>query len=58
MTVKAVADHCGIGSNLGKTRAIGARDGPPPPGIAELGDEVWRSDLCPEQRGIVVLGTP
>ena len=58
MTVKAVADHCGIGSNLGKTRAIGARDGPPPPGIAELGDEVWRGDLCPEQRGIVVLGTP
>ncbi|CAE7915925.1 unnamed protein product, partial [Symbiodinium sp. KB8] len=58
MTVKAVVDHCGIGSNLGKTRAIGARGGPPPPGIAELGDEVWRGDLCPEQRGIVVLGTP
>ncbi|OLP83702.1 hypothetical protein AK812_SmicGene35526 [Symbiodinium microadriaticum] len=31
---------------------------PPPPGMAELGDEVWRGDLCPEQRGIVVLGTP
>ena len=27
-------------------------------GIAELGDDVWRGDLCPEQRGIVVLGTP
>jgi len=30
--VEAVADHCGIGSNLGKTRAIGACEGPPPPG--------------------------
>ena len=46
--VEAVADHCGIGSNLGKTRAIGACEGPPPQGI---GDEVWRGDL-------VVLGTP
>ena len=57
-TVEAVADHCGIGSNLGKTRVMGAREGPPPPGIAELGDEVWRGDLRSDQRGIVVLGTP
>ena len=53
--VEAVADHCGIGSNLGKTRAIGACEGPPPQGI---GDEVWRGDLRSDHRGIVVLGTP
>ena len=29
---QAVADHCGIGSNLGKTRAMAAKEGPPPPG--------------------------
>ena len=58
IATEAVASHCGIGSNLGKTRAIGARDGPPPPGMAELGDEVWRGDMRPDQRGVVVLGTP
>ena len=26
--------------------------------MAELGDEVWQGNLCPEQRGVVVLGTP
>ena len=39
-----MADHCGIGSNLGKTRVMAAKEGPPPPGIAELGDDVWRGD--------------
>ena len=51
---QAVADHCGIGSNLGKTRAMAAKEGPPPPGIAELGDDVWRGDKPSAQRGIVV----
>ena len=37
---------------------MGAREGPAPPGIAELGDDVWRGDLRSDQRGIVVLGTP
>eukprot|EP00439_Symbiodinium_sp_Y106_P001674 s9130_g1.t1 len=51
---QAVADHCGIGSNLGKIRAMAAKEGPPPPGIAELGDDVWRGDKPSAQRGIVV----
>ena len=29
-----------------------------PPGIASMGSEVWRGDRAPEERGIVVLGTP
>ena len=53
-----VAAHCGIASNLGKTRAIAAEAIPAPPGIAELGDEVWRGDKPEAQRGVVVLGTP
>ena len=42
----------------GKTRVMAAKEGPPPPGIAELGDDVWRGDKPSAQRGIVVLGTP
>ena len=56
--VEAVAHHGGIGSNWGKTRAVGACEWPPPPSIAELGDEVRRGDLRSDHRGIVVLGTP
>ena len=41
-----VAAHCGIASNLGKTRAIAAEAIPAPPGKPEA------------QRGVVVLGTP
>ena len=37
---------------------MAAKEGPPPPGIAELGDDVWRGDKPSAQRGIVVLGTP
>ena len=36
-----VEEGCGIASNLGGTCAIGAVDGRAPPGIAELGAEVW-----------------
>ena len=43
-TTQAVSHHCGIASNLGKTRVIAAETDPPPPGIAELGEAVWRSD--------------
>ena len=53
-----VESRCGIASNLGKTRVIGVEVGPPPPGIAELGEDVWRSDKPPAQRGVVVLGSP
>ena len=37
---------------------IAAETGPPPPGIAELGEAVWRGDKAPAERGVVVLGTP
>ena len=57
-TVGTVESRCGIASNLGKTRVIGVEAGPPPPGIAELGEDVWRSDKPPAQRGVVVLGSP
>ena len=57
-TVEEVASHCGIASNLGKTRAIASVPGPPPPGIAELGDDVWRADKPTAERGVVVLGSP
>ena len=57
-TVRAVEDQCGIASNLGKTRVIAAEAGPAPPGIAELGDDVWRGDKPDAQRGVVVLGSP
>ena len=54
----SVAEGCGIASNLGKTRAIGAIAGAAPPGVAELGPDVWRGDKPPNQRGMVVLGSP
>ena len=59
MVVAAVEAHCGIASNEGKTRvfAIGQIDAPP--GITQLGEDVWRGDSQPPaQRGVVVLGTP
>lgn len=43
-TVHAVETRCGIASNLGKTRVTAAEAGPAPPGIAELGDEVWQGE--------------
>ena len=49
-TTQAVWHHCGIASNLGKTRVIAAETGPPPPGIAELGEAVWRGDKAPWAR--------
>ena len=44
MVVAAVEAHCGIASNEGKTRvfAIGQIDAPP--GITQLGEDVWRGD--------------
>ena len=54
----SVAEGCGIASNLGKTHVIGAIAGAAPPGVAELGPDVWRGDKPPNQRGMVVLGSP
>ena len=54
----SVAEGCGIASNLGKTRVIRAIAGAAPPRVAELGPDVWRGDKPPNQRGMVVLGSP
>ena len=50
--------HTGIAANLGKTRVFNYAGGPPPPGVADLGLEVWRGDKPPQERGFVALGTP
>ena len=48
----------GVASNLGKTRVYSGAGGCAPPGIAELGPDVWRGDLPPAQRGFIALGSP
>ena len=53
-----IAERTGIRTHLGKCRCWNAQRGAAPPGIASLGAEVWRGDRAPEERGIVVLGTP
>ena len=55
-----VEAHCGIASNLGKTRGpgLGGSEGPAPPGLAELGPDVWRGDRPSHERGMAVLGSP
>ena len=42
----------------GKLRAWSRAGGPAPPGIANLGDEVWTADAPDENNGVVILGTP
>ena len=42
-----VEEHCGIASKVGKTRVYNTTGGPAPCGVAELGEEVWRSDRPP-----------
>ena len=49
--------HTGIAANLGKTRVFNNAGGPPPPGVAALGSEVWRGERPPQERGFVALGT-
>ena len=55
---RAIAAHTGISSNLGKTRVFNHAGGPPPPGIAELGPDVWVSNRPLPERGFVALGVP
>ena len=54
----AIAAHCGIDANLGKTRVFNFTGEPAPGNIAALGDGVWCSDKATHERGLVVLGTP
>ena len=53
-----VETHTGISANLGKTRVFNYAGGPAPPGIADLGPDVWCGNRPPQQRGFVALGTP
>ena len=53
-----VEEHCGIASNVGKTRIYNTTGGPAPCGVAELGEEVWRSDRPLPERGFTALGVP
>ena len=53
-----VEEHCGIASNVGKTRIYNTAGGPAPRGAAELGEEVWRSDRPLPERGFTALGVP
>ena len=53
-----VEEHCGIASNVGKTRIYNTTGGPAPYGVAELGEEVWRSDRPLPERGFTALGVP
>ena len=38
-----------VAANLGKTRVYNARGGPAPPGIGDLGDDVWCGDKPPAE---------
>lgn len=58
LTTRAIAEHAGVDANLGKTRVYHRRGGPPPPGVAELGADVWRGDKPPAERGLLALGVP
>eukprot|EP00439_Symbiodinium_sp_Y106_P048934 s2985_g6.t1 len=53
-----VQEHCGIASNVGKTRVYNTGGGPAPHGVAALGDDVWRGDRAPPDRGFTALGVP
>ena len=49
LVTSRVQGHCGIASNVGKTRV---------PGVHELGDEVWRGSRLSGERGFTALGVP
>ena len=56
---RTVEQHAGVAANLGKTRVYRAAGGPPPPGVEELGPDVWcGGNSEPATRGCVELGVP
>ena len=55
---REVEQGAGVSANLGKTRVFHAAGGAAPPGILDLGAEVWRGDKPPAERGFVALGVP
>ena len=57
-STQCIEARTGIRTHLGKLRVWGSGDPEPPPGIAELGAEIWRGNRAPEEAGVVVLGAP
>jgi len=57
-TAGIVHARAGVQCNLGKCYAYNRSGADAPQGIAELGEEVWRSNRTLSERGIVVLGVP
>ena len=55
---REVEQGAGVSANFGKTRVFHAAGGAAPPGILDLGAEVWRGDKLPAERGFVALGIP
>ena len=55
-TTAIVEARAGVAANLGKTRVYRMAGGPPPPGIAELGPDVWCGVADAADRGFVALG--
>ena len=49
---------CHIDVNIGKLAAWSKTKMPAPPGIAELGPNVWKHDLPEDQCGVKIVGTP
>ena len=58
LVASRVQEHCGVASNVGKTRVYNAGHGAPPPGVHELGDEVWRGSRPSGECGFTALGVP
>ena len=54
----AVERRAEVAANVGKTRVYHAVGGPAPPGVDELGEEVWRGNKPPPERGFRALGVP
>ena len=55
---EAIFNFTRVRTNLGKIRCWGLGDANAPPGISELGPEVWRGNKPVEQQGLIMLGSP
>ena len=58
LCAEVLEEFCGIKVNLGKLAAWSPTFSLPPPGIADLGVNVWKSNLPMHERGITIVGTP
>ena len=58
VVTSSIETRAGVTANLGKTRVYNRDGGPAPPGIVELGANVWCGDAPEAERGFVALGTP